>query len=250
MQGRPSRASGYGCSSAHPAPRLVPKAPQRAESIPRSSLAALLASVLACTSCGGGSSGDSSSQAPDAPSSGTGNLAPTIRNIAPSQVLLGHAFDLRPLASDPNGDVLTFAIENRPPWLLFDPATGRLHGTPGEAQVGLYSNISIQVSDGAATTSTPPFNIEVVTTAFGTATLAWAAPTQRTDGSSVAVSGYRIYYGTSSGIYTSSVTVDSPGLATWVIEELTPATWYFAVTAIDDQGAESDYSNEALKQIM
>jgi hypothetical protein len=36
---------------------------------------------------------------------------------------------------------------------------------------------------------------------------------------------------------------------TYVVENLSPATWYFAVTAVNSQGAESSNSNVANKQI-
>jgi uncharacterized protein YjdB len=79
-------------------------------------------------------------------------------------------------------------------------------------------------------------------------TLAWDAPTTYTDGTAAtptAVAGYRIYYGTSSGIYTKSVDVASAGttpVAYTLI--LSHGTYYFAVTAICTDGPESDYSNE------
>jgi len=58
-----------------------------------------------------------------------------------------------------------------------------------------------------------------------------------------AVSGYRVYYGTASGNYSSSIlagnmtTVTVTGLAAGV-------TYFFVVTAIDTNGVESAYSGE------
>lgn len=57
------------------------------------------------------------------------------------------------------------------------------------------------------------------------------------------VTGYRIYYGATSGNYSNSVVVGNvttntvPGLASGV-------TYYFAVTAYDANGVESTFSNE------
>jgi probable HAF family extracellular repeat protein len=42
----------------------------------------------------------------------------------------------------------SFRIANKPSWASFDPATGALSGTPGPADVRVYSNIIITVTDG------------------------------------------------------------------------------------------------------
>ena len=58
-----------------------------------------------------------------------------------------------------------------------------------------------------------------------------------------------MYWGTSQGNYSSSVAIANPGLATYVVGELTPAQWYFAVTAYSTTGVESGFSNVASKTI-
>ncbi len=86
---------------------------------------------------------------------------------------------------------------------------------------------------------------------FGSATLSWAPPTQNTDGSPLTdLAGYKIYYGTESGNYQTSIQIDNPGIAIYVVETLTPNTYYFVLTAIDSSGIESLYSNEASKQVL
>jgi len=108
----------------------------------------------------------------------------------------------------------------------------------------------IRVTDGEATTQLPPFSITVHAVGSGTATLTWTAPTQRTDGSALTnLAGYRIYWGTESRNYTKSVEIDNPAVTSYVIENLGPGTHYFATTAVDANGAESAYSNEATKTI-
>ena len=47
-------------------------------------------------------------------------------------------------------------------WLAFDPASGRLEGVPGAADVGPGQPIVISTSDGIAVTELPPFSITVV----------------------------------------------------------------------------------------
>lgn len=64
------------------------------------------------------------------------------------------------------------------------------------------------------------------------------------DFSTNAVSGFRLYYGPSTGNYTNSVTVGTVTNAT--IPSLSRGgTYYFAATALStNAGIESDYSNE------
>ncbi len=88
-------------------------------------------------------------------------------------------------------------------------------------------------------------------TATGSVTLSWNPPTQNTDGTALTnLAGYKVYWGTDQNEYTNSVDVNNPGIATYVIEQLTPATWYFAVTSVNSAGAESSYSNVSSKQIL
>jgi hypothetical protein len=45
------------------------------------------------------------------------------------------------------------------------------------------------------------------------------------------------------------VTLNNAGIASYVVESLAPATYYFAVTALSSAGAESVLSNTASKTI-
>mgnify|MGYP006357004351 CR=1 FL=1 len=45
-----------------------------------------------------------------------------------------------------------------------------------------------------------------------------------------------------SGQYDYSVSVGSPSITSATIENLAPARWYFAVTAVTSSGTQSDYS--------
>ncbi len=80
----------------------------------------------------------------------------------------------------------------------------------------------------------------------GVATLSWTPPTTTRDGSALAnLAGYKVYYGTSPGSYSSTIVITNPGISTYTIENLLPATYYFVVTAYDSTALESSYSNEA-----
>jgi Fibronectin type III domain len=78
----------------------------------------------------------------------------------------------------------------------------------------------------------------------GTAALSWTASPDAN------VSGYRVYYGTAPGAYSQPRGSGLPtgNTTSWTVSGLNPGTlYYFAVTAVDSQGNESAYSNEASK---
>lgn len=198
-----------------------------------------------------------SSNGTEGPASGWGsgnpwatNGKPTITGMPRGEVKAGEPYSFQPTASDPDGDVLSFSIENRPPWAEFDPTTGRLHGTPGQGDVGSHEGIRIVVSDGTLGASTSQFAINVTQIGLGTATLSWTPPTQNADGSTlVNLAGYRIYYGQSPSQLSESIVIDSAGLSTYVVENLSPATWYFSMTAVNSSGVESERSATVSKQV-
>ena len=56
------------------------------------------------------------------------------------------------------------------------------------------------------------------------------------------VTRYKVYSGNGSRTYGTSITIGNQ--TTYAISGLTTGTYYFAVTALDSDGNESDYSNE------
>ena len=106
------------------------------------------------------------------------------------------------------------------------------------------------MTDGAASAALGAFNISVQAIASGSAQLTWNPPTTNTDGSPLTnLAGFKVYWGTSPGSYSSSVTIMSAGITTYIVENLTPSTYHFAVTAINSVGAESTLSGPASKTI-
>jgi hypothetical protein len=178
------------------------------------------------------------------------NAAPVISGTPGTSVNAGTAYSFRPAASDANGDALTFTIANRPAWASFNTATGQLSGTPAAASVGTYSNIVISVSDGKASATLPAFAITVADVSTGAATLSWIAPTTNTDGSTLTnLAGFRIYYGASSSQLSQTIQVANASVSTYVVSNLAPGTYYFAVRAYTAGGAESDNSNVSIKTV-
>jgi len=71
--------------------------------------------------------------------------------------------------------------------------------------------------------------------------LAWS-PSPDSD-----VAGYKVYYGTASKSYASSVNVGNA--TSYTVSGLSTGTYYFAITAYDLSGNESGFSNEASKSV-
>jgi hypothetical protein len=178
------------------------------------------------------------------------NRAPTISGTPATTATVGTAYSFQPSAADPDGNTLGFSITNRPSWAAFSTSTGRLSGTPTASQVGTYSNITVSVSDGRATTSLPAFAISVVDISNGGATLSWLPPTANTDGSSLTnLAGYRISYGTNASAMTQTIQVSNPGVTTYTLGNLSPGTYYFSVRAYTSNGTESAGSNISSKLV-
>jgi len=80
-----------------------------------------------------------------------------------------------------------------------------------------------------------------------TANLSWTAPTTNTDGSTLTdLAGYKLYYGTAPGTYTTTIDVGNT-LSYQVLSLTGGVTYYFAVTAYDTSMNESVYSTEVVK---
>ncbi|HEY1890308.1 MAG TPA: fibronectin type III domain-containing protein [Steroidobacteraceae bacterium] len=103
---------------------------------------------------------------------------------------------------------------------------------------------------GAAASSTAANDSTLPTGNDGDVTLNWMPPTENTNGSALTnLAGYNIHYGTTSGDYTQTVTVSNPGIAAYVVDNLTPGTYYFSVGAVNSQGVESPLSSEVSARV-
>ncbi len=181
--------------------------------------------------------------------SGSGNHTPTISGNPPDAVANSN-YSFTPQATDPDGDSLNFSIQNKPPWANFSSTTGRIWGTPSEGAIGIHGAIRITASDGQASATLGPFDIEVMDDGNGSATLSWTAPTQNTDGSPLTdLRSYRIDVERANSTWQTSVNISNPSISTYVIENLDPATYEFTIVAINSQGAASAPSNKATKTV-
>jgi hypothetical protein len=170
-------------------------------------------------------------------------LPPSIGGTPSGAVVANMPYSFTPSAADPYGDALTFSIQNAPSWATFSTDTGEISGTPTAADVGTFSRISVSVSDGARSASLAQFSIVVTDTANGTVSLTWAPPTFNTDDTALTnLAGYRIYYGNHAGALTQTIQVPNAGATDYVVGNLSPGTWYFAISALSSANTESTES--------
>ncbi len=77
------------------------------------------------------------------------NDAPVISGSAPSTVAQGALYSFTPTVVDVDANSsFSFSISSKPAWLTLNSQTGELSGTPGNSDVGDYSNLILSVSDG------------------------------------------------------------------------------------------------------
>ncbi len=79
----------------------------------------------------------------------------------------------------------------------------------------------------------------------------WVATTEREDGTPLNndLAGFNIYYGNSSGIYSSNVNIPDP-LATSYTLPVSSGTYYYVITAYDTDSRESAYSSPEVSVII
>jgi len=112
-------------------------------------------------------------------------------------------------------------------------------GTTDTAQKGSTSDTTGTTS-GPGSTTPPP-----VTATSSSVTLSWQPPTQNSNGSSITdLAGYVIHYGTASADYKQVAKVKNAGLTRFVLDNLAKGTYYFAITAYNSKGLESELSPE------
>lgn len=111
-------------------------------------------------------------------------------------------------------------------------------GGAGGAGTAATSQSATGLGAGTGLGGNPP-------TASVGVTVNWQPPTENTDGSALTnLSGYHIHYGTKPGDYTQTIAVSNPGLASYVVDNLSPGTYYFTVAAVNSSGTESALSSE------
>jgi hypothetical protein len=93
--------------------------------------------------------------------------------------------------------------------------------------------------------------------AIGSATLTWSRVTKSIDGADLNdLAGYKIHYGKSAKQLNKVITVPNASLGLpnskitfYQVTNLSPGTWYFAVSAYNAEGKESELSAVASKTV-
>ena len=221
----------------------------------RDLLRAFLPLVPLCFSYACGGSGESikaSTQATVDPPAISNNAPPTIVLAAVKEAQVGATFDYQPVAQDPESDTLRFTAVNLPPWASLDSNSGRISGTPGPTDEGVYESISITVADATHKVVTVPFSITVnpALEGSGVASLQWETPPSKVDGEPLDdLAGYRILYGRSSSDLDHSVLIADPSTTSYQFSSLSSGVWYFAVVAVNSNGLEGPPTTLATKSI-
>jgi hypothetical protein len=80
--------------------------------------------------------------------------------------------------------------------------------------------------------------------------VSWNAPATQANGMALGdLTGFRVHYGTASGVYSSSVYVAGATASSTTLSRLSSGTWYFTVTSVDASGNESSLGYEMSKSL-
>jgi hypothetical protein len=209
------------------------------------------AAILTGCGGGGGGGGDTAPIAGPVPGPGPGapgtNAPPVIKGAPGVAVEVGKQYLFQPTATDAENGSLTFAIASKPSWATFDAATGKLSGMPAAADVGVYEEIEISVSDGNSSAKLPKFALIVAAAGspIYSVSLGWDIPLENDDGTPLTdLKAFRIHYGSASSDYAGTLEVASANATSHVVQQLPSGTYYFAITAVNADGVESAYSTE------
>lgn len=110
-----------------------------------------------------------------------------------------------------------------------------------------FARASAQAVAPAASAPSAPTNSTAIvsgpeesTPVAGSATLTWLAPEPDEDGEPAPdLAGFNVYYGSSPTALTNRISIMSAETQSIVINGLAPGNWYFAVTAVNNEGVES-----------
>ena len=189
-------------------------------------LGALTISVILLSGCGGstqsaGSAADASVAVAAPQNTGTGTDSSTSTGSTPiaSTAVASTSVASTPVASTP--------VASTP--VAFTPVVS----VPVTSTTPVASTSSSSSSSSGGTSGSATENV----------TLSWSAPTENTNGSALTnLTGYIIYYGTSAGAMTQTIDINTVGMLTYVVGDLSAGNWYFQIVAVNAAGVESSPS--------
>lgn len=179
-------------------------------------------------------------------------LVPLFVGITPNTLPSGTEGTLYTHSISSTGGVTPFSYQESgslPPGVSFnnDSPSANITGTPGAAGTFVFN---VQATDSSAPPQgysaqftltvlpPPPTGLQVNDTSQQSISLSWAAPLNTPD-----VAGYNVHYGTSSGVYTTTVSAQN-NTATSITGLNAGTTYFIVVTTVSTSGVESVFSNE------
>ena len=147
------------------------------------------------------------------------------------------------------GGVVNWTVSDSASWLSVSPASGSSSSTltatvdtTGLATGTYNGTITVSASGSSSKTLAATLTVSAPTTS--SATLTWD-PNTDTD-----LAGYKIYRATASGVYGAALGTVPAGTVTYQATGLSAnTTYFFVITAYDDAGNESSFSNEVSRLI-
>jgi hypothetical protein len=147
------------------------------------------------------------------------------------------------------GGTLSWTVADNANWLTATQSGGTITAAVNLSGLaaGTY-NAAITVSSTGATNTPQTIPVTLTVTAAGSTTgsvtLTWNANGEQDLG------GYKVYRATSSGAYGAPVATINGNVTSYLASGLPKGTTYFfVVTAFDNAGNESSYSNEVSKSV-
>jgi hypothetical protein len=140
-----------------------------------------------------------------------------------------------PVTSQASGTYFDFALTSIAGQAKF--------GSPATAAVVVSTTTASTSSSSSGGSSSSSSSSSGETSSTSAVTISWSAPIYNTNGSALTnLAGYNIYYGTNSTSLSGKISLNTVGLLSYVISDLSSGTWYFAVTSVNSAGVESSPS--------
>jgi hypothetical protein len=120
-----------------------------------------------------------------------------------------------------------------------------------DAAVSDSGTYRVTVSNSAGSVQSSAVSVNV-TVATHDVTLSWDIPTEREDGSALAlfeIDGYVIRYGTAANSLSNELEVVGSGVTSQVISDLVQGSYYFAIATVDSDGVQGSFSSTVSVQV-
>jgi len=168
--------------------------------------------------------------------------------VTPSNPTIAEGEELQFSATGTFSDGTTQDLTTTATWLSSDTGVALISNVISSQ--GLVTSVlegtTTITAEWGSVSGMATLTVAIATT--GSVTLTWDAPTTNADGTPLFdLAGYKIYFGTSSRNYPWSIDVGN--VTTYKLNNLSPGTYFFAVTANNTSGIESDFSVEVSKTL-